>query len=101
MRSIRLTLPLLKRLNEELQETYDDWVEDAPDTWKEDGFLTDRFPISVTSEYGQNQEFGDRTTLGVDKLNWKKDRDWEKIGYLTLALATHLRCSLVWILLAC
>jgi hypothetical protein len=60
----------------------------APETWKEDGFLVERFPICITSRYGQDQEIG--IDPEAEGANWYYDRDFSRIRFLNVAIATHL-----------
>jgi len=91
MTSVILTLPKLHSLNSIIKRHYHAWVRAAPNSYHTDDFLRSRVPITVTSEYGQNQEFGVRNRSRLDESNWSKDRDYTKIRYITLAVATHLR----------
>jgi hypothetical protein len=91
MTSVILTIPKLHTLNSIIKRHYYLWVRGAPESYHTDDFLQSRVPITVTSEYGQNQEFGIRSRTALDQSNWSKDRDYTKIRYITLAVATHLR----------
>jgi hypothetical protein len=68
------------------------WVEDAPDSYKDDQFLLERTPIIITSRYGQNQDIAVNVVdAAADEENWQADRDFSQIRYVTMAIATHLR----------
>ena len=51
---VRLNLDDLKEFDDLVVAGYREWVEEAPDQWKVDGFLENRSPIVVTSRFGQN-----------------------------------------------
>ena len=77
----------LKKIHNAMAK-YEDWVEEAPDSWKEDGFLTRNLPISVTHQFGQNMP------LEVDRRDeqkqWQGYRDFSKLRYMCIALATDI-----------
>jgi hypothetical protein len=67
-------------------------MEEAPATYHQDGWFENRNPIAVTSRYGQNQPIGLQTHReGEELYSWETMRQWSKIKYVTVALATHLR----------
>lgn len=70
-------------------ENYEQWVQSAPASYKQDSFLQDRYPVAITSRYGQNQELG--LNIEEEIVNWDRDRNFERIRYVTVAIATHLR----------
>lgn len=80
-------MELLHKLDKAIVGGYASWVQLAPGDYK-DGFFTDRIPIIVTSTYGQNQRLGLHPT--VESKNWHRDRDFSKVRFMTVALATHL-----------
>ncbi len=69
-------------------EGYREWVEDAPESWKADGFLTKNSPIIVTSRFGQNAAIVLQGNEEEEAAMWNVERDYSKIAYLTIALAT-------------
>lgn len=70
-----------------IKARYDGWIRDAPQKYKDDSFILDRRPIIVTSQYGQNQAM-----LGPgDVDSWRNKRSYEKVHYMSVAIATHLR----------
>lgn len=85
---VSLNLQMLKRLDKALRTEYHSWVETAPSAYKEDKFFQERVPIIVTSSYGQNQRIGLKP--GEERENWQRDRDFSKVRFMTVALATHL-----------
>lgn len=85
---VTLNLPMVMSLDRALRSQYDLWVQRAPESYTQDKFFQERVPIIVTSLYGQNQPLGiDPTT---ERGNWHWDRDFSKIRFMTVALATHL-----------
>ena len=83
-----MNLRALQRLDDEIRKGYGSWVMRAPDEYKADKFFLDRVPVIITSRYGQNQQLGHQPEDEVE--NWKRDREWSKIRFVTVALATHL-----------
>jgi len=89
---IHLSLPDCIRLDSEIVKRYDAWVTGAPPAYKTDGFLAQRVPITVTSRYGQNQDLGMSPANAAETAgNWDRDRDFQRLRYMTIALATHIR----------
>jgi hypothetical protein len=83
----------MRALHNRMQTTYDQWITDAPASYRSDGFFTGRRPVAVTSRYGQNQPFGGlQDNAEVEDRNWDGDRPWHQISHVTAALATHIRC---------
>jgi hypothetical protein len=70
---------------------FDDWVDGAPDLWKVDGFLTENSPIVVTSCFGQNAAIALRGNRLEEAAAWDRDRDYSKIAFLTVAIATSIK----------
>jgi hypothetical protein len=67
-------------------------VDNSPDEYKADNFLIDNLPLVITSRYGQNQHLSlAQDDEDEDAENWKKDRDFTRIRYIFLAIATQLR----------
>jgi hypothetical protein len=88
---IRLNFEELESLDEVLVGSFDGWVRDAPEDWKADGFLVDNAPIVVTSCFGQNARIVVPGNEGQEARNWYEDRDYNKIAFLTVALATSIK----------
>jgi hypothetical protein len=89
---LSLTLNDMRRLHERMTLNYNQWIKNAPDNYKEDGFFTSRRPVGVTSRYGQNQRIGGSQIHGdVEDHNWDNDRPWGDISHVTVALATHIK----------
>jgi hypothetical protein len=80
----------LKRLDEELVAEFRSWVQAAPDHWKADGFLTNNSPIVITSCFGQNAAFGLEGDEDIEAAAWDRDRNFSKIAFLTVAIATSI-----------
>jgi hypothetical protein len=74
-----------------MEGTWTSFVQNAPREWLSDEFLTSRVPISVSSRYGQNRALNfDDEAAEV----WERERDYSHIRYMSIALATHIRCVL-------
>jgi hypothetical protein len=82
----------MKRLDRMIVRAYETWVEDAPEDYKSDVMWQGRIPVAVTSRFGQNQELASSVDLRAEEIdNWARDRDYTRIRYITIALATHIR----------
>jgi hypothetical protein len=90
-RRINLRLNDFKAFHRGFVECWDDWVADAPRTWKVDGFLTQNAPVGITIRYGQNQPLLTAQEEDDERTNWQNDRDYQNIRQLTFSLATHIR----------
>jgi hypothetical protein len=88
---IKLNFEELKSLDELLVASFDRWVHDAPEHWKADRFLLDNAPLVVTSCFGQNVEIAVPGNEAQEALNWYGERDYNKIAFLTVALATSIK----------
>lgn len=51
----------------------------------------DNSPVTVSNRYGQDERFGDLTTLIEDAAAWNAERDYRYCRTLFVAIATHLR----------
>ncbi|KAG1829891.1 hypothetical protein DFJ58DRAFT_848593 [Suillus subalutaceus] len=89
-RRIILRLEDFKRLSHILNTGWDDWVAQAPPSWKEDNFLTNNAPVGVTIRYGQNQPLLVHGALDDERRNWDNDRNYTHIRQFTFSLATHI-----------
>lgn len=87
---VTLSFSSLLEFDREIQRGYKTWVRDAPPVWKGDSFFVDRFPICVTSRYGQDQEIGNSANVEEESSNWYRDRDFSRVRFLNVAIATHL-----------
>lgn len=67
-------------------------MNEAPEDWRRDGFLVDRSPIVVTSRFGQNARVGIPGHEADEALDWRLERDYSKVAFLTVAIATSIRC---------
>lgn len=81
----------VKLLDEYLTGGFRQWVDDSPDHWKEDGFLTDNSPIIVTSCFGQNAVIAIEGNEDTEAAAWDRDRDYSKITFLSVAIATSIK----------
>ncbi|KAH8980399.1 hypothetical protein EDB86DRAFT_2835364 [Lactarius hatsudake] len=82
-----------EKLDKLMLEGYEEWVENAPRSWKKDGFLERHSLIVVTSRYGQNVEISEGGNETQEALNWNKERDYSKVAFTTVALATLIECT--------
>ena len=81
----------MKSLDIAIIDNYHDWIKKAPRHYIDD-FFQSRIPIAVTSRFGQNQQLSQSINdREEERINWMRDRDYSRIRYVTLALATHLR----------
>ena len=81
----------LRTLDDLILEGYRDWVRCAPDHWKADGFLTSNCPIVVTSCFGQNAAIALEGDEYAEAEAWDRVRDYSKIAFLTVAIATSIQ----------
>ncbi len=86
-RVLDLNLEKLRLLDRAIRHRYVTWVDKAPEGYTEDNFFKERIPIIVTTTYGQNQQLGREP--GEESINWGRDRDYSKVRFMTVALATH------------
>ena len=81
----------MKDLDKAIVDDYIDWVRSAPPEYRNDLFLEDRYPVVITSRYGQNQEIGVHIDdMEEEGLNWYRDRQFSRIRYMSVAIAVHL-----------
>ncbi|KAF7782914.1 hypothetical protein Agabi119p4_2290 [Agaricus bisporus var. burnettii] len=85
---LELNLHELKRLDCSIRSQYHRWVASAPDSYRSDNFFPSRVPICVTARFGQNHEIG--VNEDQECMTWQTDRDWSRIRYVNVALATHM-----------
>ncbi|KAI9456721.1 hypothetical protein HD554DRAFT_2177974 [Boletus coccyginus] len=95
-RTLVLTLPVARRLDEKMKTLWRDWVHAAPASWKQDRFIKDNVPITVSMVYGQNQEILSNPNDAEDEGNvWEMDHDYSEIRQFTFSTASLLRYYLV------
>ena len=87
---INLNFEDLQRLDTYIVQDYDDWVENAPDHWKVDGFLQNKSPIVVTSRFGQNARIATRGNETREASAWQLEQDYSKLAFVTFAIATSI-----------
>jgi len=98
--SINLTLDGLKALDLGIRRWYATWLLDAPESYKSDKFFVDRLPIAVTSIYGQNQPLAVwDDDANEDTHNWSRSRDFTKLRYVSVSIASHFEYVLLHLLL--
>ncbi|KAG1770782.1 hypothetical protein EV702DRAFT_1049233 [Suillus placidus] len=75
-----LHLTDLQQLNNTIASDWDQWVADAPRSWKQDGWLLSRTPVAVTCRYGQNQPIATVTDHAhvMEAKNWHAERAYLK-----------------------
>jgi hypothetical protein len=88
---INLNFEDVTALDALLVEGYQDWVRDAPQSWKVDDFLTHRSPILVTSRFGQNARIAVPGAEEEEANAWQAERDFSKLAFFTFAIATSLQ----------
>jgi hypothetical protein len=81
----------LRNLDNLLVHGFSDWVHNAPQNWKLDGFITQNSPVVVTSRYGQNTAIALEGNITEEAAAWDRDRDYSKIAFLTVAIATSIK----------
>jgi hypothetical protein len=93
----------IRQLNDIMEDTYDEWVANAPSGFFKNSFFRDSKPIIISCVVGQNQPIcsPDIDSIRLEKRMWAEDRDYSKIKYFSLAIASHtksvmssLSCSL-------
>ncbi len=88
---IKLNFEDLKLLDALIVEGYHDWVDNAPERWKVDGFLQNKSPIVVTSRFGQNARIAAPGNESQEAEAWQLERDYSKLAFVTFALATLIK----------
>ncbi|KAG1769738.1 hypothetical protein EV702DRAFT_1049616 [Suillus placidus] len=93
--TITLRLDDLKSLHRIMATEWNTWVQEAPPSWKVDGWLQLHAPISVACRYGQNQPIASSNpgARHVEERNWQAEREYSNIRYLSMAIATDLTCK--------
>lgn len=75
-----------------MKTSYAEWLANAPESYREDGFFMSRQPVAITSRYGQKKRIGGSDADEVEEdTNWDIDQPWNEISHVTVALATHVR----------
>ncbi|KAG1721617.1 hypothetical protein EDB19DRAFT_1835403 [Suillus lakei] len=74
--TINLHLEDLKALHTYIVSDWDEWVHNAPVSWKDDGWLQSHAPLSVAL------------------ANWPVEQEYSNIHYMSMAIATDLTCIL-------
>ncbi|KAG1853395.1 hypothetical protein F4604DRAFT_1933291 [Suillus subluteus] len=93
--TLTLRLDDLKLLHRNIVSNWDAWVQEAPPSWKVDGWLQSHVPLSVACRYGQNQPIASSNpnARSVEERNWQVEREYSNIRYLSMAIATDLTCK--------
>jgi hypothetical protein len=90
-----MTVTETRRLHNQIVQDYESWIDQAPLSYKEDGFFISSVPITVTSCCGQNQQVhcpipGQVENYEEDVDSWSRIRDFSQIKYVSLAIASHV-----------
>ena len=99
--TLRLNFENVRDLDNLIVNGYQHWVDRAPDHWKVDGFITENSPIVVTSCFGQNAAIALPDNEVNEAALWDADRDYSKIAFLTVAIATSIQWALRSFFLSC
>jgi hypothetical protein len=92
-KTISLNLDELRFFSDLVRLHWDEFVEDAPDDWKNDSWITDRAPVGIVSLYGQNRPLGTTgDSAQLESSRWRDSRDYTKAKWLSYAVATHYEC---------
>jgi hypothetical protein len=89
--TIVLSLQESRKFSRNMAFLWNTFVGLAPDEWKDDGFLASHLPTSITCRYGQNQQICQEDTLDQEADCWHSERNYEKIDFLSFALATDIQ----------
>ena len=95
--TIRLNFETVQKLDDLITHGYKTWVKGARDEWKADGFLKRHSPIVITSRFGQDAAIAARGNEEQEAVDWDSERDYSKIAYLTIALATSIESVIFWL----
>lgn len=94
----RSNLEQTKALHDAIRELWPGYRSQAPTHFKASTIFATSTPIIVTARVGQNQEVyvanPDHDALENYQRSWRNLRDYSKIRYMTVALATHIQCVL-------
>jgi len=80
----------VQNLHEIIEGQYHDFVRDAPADWKDDSFLNDNVPITISVRYGQNQDICGQGTEEEETYHWHRLHQYRHIRTMAIALATHI-----------
>lgn len=89
--NIRFNFEDVAALDRLLVDGLQAFVDAAPEEWTEDGFILDRSPIVVTTRFGQNARICTPGNENVEAWAWHVERDYSKIAFLTVAIATSIQ----------
>ena len=81
----------LKSLIATFVSHYDKIVNDAPHSWKMDGFLLDNIPVGITCCYSQDATICAPDSCLTEVDDFAKEHHWEHACSFDIALATDLR----------
>ena len=72
-------------------ESWRKFVREAPREWNTLGILTTHLPIFIQISYGQDMELDVSGDSSVTEEYFTNAYRWEKLRYVSFALATHVR----------
>ena len=88
--TIPLNLYELRLFSDLVRLHWNQFVEDSPEVWKEDQWITTRSPVGIISLYGQNQPLATAgEPASLEGARWRESRDYTKAKWLSYAVATH------------
>lgn len=88
---IQLNFEQFKKFNHTFVSHYDKIVNDAPHSWKTDGFLLDNIPVGITCHYSQDATICAPDSHLTEVDDFAKECHWEHVRSFNIALATDLR----------
>lgn len=100
-KTITLDLKDLKKFNNSLIAKYSEFVANAPPEWREDDFLTSHSPVAIASRYGQDQSICIPEDLHREAITWDEERPFDKLRWVSIAIATDIRFEFSKSLLHC
>ena len=92
----QLSFDDVKEVNTAMVDTWQQWIDAAPEHWKKDGFLAGSVPLAVTSRYGQNRLISkgrgdDEQWKQTMKMAFNQERRYDMVRFVSFALATDVR----------
>lgn len=86
---IRLDFDEFEEFNDILVNQYEAIVNEAPVSWKGDGFLIENVPVGITCRYGQDSNAG--LSRAREAAEFEKERRWVHVRSMDIALATDIK----------
>lgn len=88
---MQLNFANMNRFNSLFIQLWPEFITNSP--WTVDPFLMFRTPVAVSVRYGQNIPICVSNTpqdLEIERLQWKTQRQWQNLRFVTFAVATHI-----------